>query len=70
MAIGAVYATLARLADKGYVSFRLSDPLPVQGGRSRKYVRLTAAGRQALRRSTMMLAKMIPALSTEPGPRR
>ena len=70
VAIGAVYATLARLAEKGYVSFRVSEPLPVQGGRSRKYVRLTAAGRHALRRSTTMLAKMIPALSNEPGGRR
>ena len=48
VAIGAVYATVARLGAKGYVKFRISDPLPVQGGRSRKYVRLTASGRQLL----------------------
>jgi DNA-binding PadR family transcriptional regulator len=70
VAIGAVYATLERLAHKGYVAFRVSDPLPVQGGRSRKYVRLTPAGRRALQHSTAMLAKMIPALSSEPGGRR
>ncbi len=63
VAIGAVYATLARLADKGLVSFRVSEPLPVQGGRSRKHARLTAAGRRALAASTEMLARMIPALS-------
>jgi DNA-binding PadR family transcriptional regulator len=70
VAIGAVYATLARLADKGYVSFRASDPLPVQGGRSRKYVRLTAAGLRALQHATGMLARMIPALSSGSGGRR
>ena len=63
VAIGAVYATLARLADKGLVSFRISQPLPVQGGRSRKHARLTPAGRRALTASTAMLASMIPALS-------
>jgi PadR family transcriptional regulator len=68
VAIGAVYATLARLADKGYVTSRVSDPLPVQGGRSRKFVRLTAAGRRALQDSTAMLVRMLPALS--PGGRR
>jgi PadR family transcriptional regulator, regulatory protein PadR len=63
VAIGAVYATLARLAEKGLVAFRISDPLPIQGGRSRKYARLTPAGRRALQASTEMLVRMIPALS-------
>jgi PadR family transcriptional regulator PadR len=63
VAIGAVYATLGRLADKGYVAFRISDPLPVQGGRSRKHVRLTPQGQRAFSASTAMLARMIPALS-------
>jgi PadR family transcriptional regulator, regulatory protein PadR len=63
VAIGAVYATLARLAGKGFVAFRESEPLPVQGGRARKYARLTAAGRRALQHSTAMLARMIPSLA-------
>ena len=67
VAIGAVYATLARLADKDLVSFRISDPLPVQGGRSRKHARLTPAGRRALSASTRMLVKMLPALSPGSG---
>ena len=66
VAIGAVYATLARLAEKGLVAFRLSHPLPVQGGRSRKFARLTPAGRRALKASTDMLVKMLPALSQGP----
>jgi PadR family transcriptional regulator PadR len=70
VAIGAVYATLSRLAAKGYVTFRESDPLPVQGGRSRKYARLTPAGRRAFSHSTAMLVRMIPALSHGAGGHR
>lgn len=60
VAIGAVYATLERLADKGLVSFSVSDPLPVPGGRARKHAHLTTAGRRALESSTRMLARMLP----------
>lgn len=68
VAIGAVYATLDRLAEKGLVTFTLSDPLPVPGGRARKYARLTAEGRRALAHSTRMLARMLP--MAEAGGRR
>jgi PadR family transcriptional regulator len=60
VAIGAVYATLSRLADKGYVSFRISDPLPVPGGRSKKHARLTPEGRRALAHTTVMLQRILP----------
>jgi len=63
VSIGAIYGTLARLERKGLVVTRVSDPLPIPGGRARKYVRLTAAGDRALKHSTAMLAQMIPALS-------
>lgn len=59
VAIGAVYATLARLGAKGLVTHELSDPQPVQGGRARKYFRLTRAGERALAHSTSMLARMM-----------
>ena len=65
VAIGAVYATLARLEEKGLVQFRISDPQPVQGGRARKYFSLTGAGTRALRHSTAMLARMIAGLSPQ-----
>ena len=47
VSIGALYATLARLADKGYVVHHESAPLPVQGGRARKHYTLTGAGEAA-----------------------
>lgn len=59
IAIGAVYATLSRLTDKGLVRYALSDPLPVQGGRARKHFTLTAPGERALAHATRMLARMM-----------
>ena len=40
--MGVIYSALARLQQKGYVAFSLSDPLSIRGGRARKHVRLTA----------------------------
>ena len=57
--MGVIYSALARLHQKGYVAFSLSDPLPMRGGRARKHVRLTATGSRALRTSTEGLAKML-----------
>lgn len=59
VSIGAVYATLARLEEKGMLEFRVSEPQPVQGGRSRKLVHLTAQGLSALDHSTAMLRRMM-----------
>jgi PadR family transcriptional regulator PadR len=58
VAIGSVYATLGALNDKGFVRFELSDPEPVQGGRARRMVRLTAPGRRALRESLQAIHRL------------
>jgi PadR family transcriptional regulator PadR len=47
--VGAVYTTLQRLEDKGLLTSRHSEPLPVRGGRSRRHFKLTGAGARALR---------------------
>lgn len=62
VAIGAVYATLGRLEDKGLLRHRVSDPLPIKGGRSRKLFNLTAAGDRALRESVGILRRMTDGL--------
>ena len=49
--LGAVYATLDRLEDKGLVASWLSDPTPERGGRSKRHYRLEAAGERALHES-------------------
>ena len=47
--VGALYTTLQRLEDKGLLTSRHSEPLPVRGGRSRRHFTLTGAGVRALR---------------------
>jgi DNA-binding PadR family transcriptional regulator len=47
--VGAIYTTLQRLEDKGFLTSRASDPLPVRGGRSRRHFSLTGAGARAIR---------------------
>ncbi len=49
--LGAVYITLDRLEDKGFVSSWLSEPTPERGGRSKRLYRLEALGERALRES-------------------
>jgi len=47
--VGAIYATLQRLEDKGLLSSSDTEPTPVRGGRSRRCFALTVPGRQAVR---------------------
>jgi DNA-binding PadR family transcriptional regulator len=58
VSLGAVYATLDRLEDKGLVASWLSDPTPERGGRSRRHYRLEPAGMRALHES-VLVAKRI-----------
>jgi PadR family transcriptional regulator PadR len=62
VSIGAVYATLGRLGDKGYVTFWVSGSTPVQGGRARKHARITPTGRRVLRESIRTLERMLEGL--------
>ena len=59
VAIGAVYATLARLEEQRLVSARLGDPQPMRGGRARKCFRLAPPGERALTAATGMLKRMM-----------
>lgn len=49
LSVGAVYVPLERLARKGFLSTRESDPTPERGGRRTRYYELTAKGVSALR---------------------
>src|SRR5688572_26648882 len=51
--LGAVYATLDRLEDKGLIASHLSDPTPERGGRAKRYYRLENTGSQALHESAL-----------------
>lgn len=54
----AVYVTLRRLEEKGYVSSWMGDPTPERGGKARRYVKIQAAGRRALRESRQLANQM------------
>jgi DNA-binding PadR family transcriptional regulator len=56
--VGAIYTTLQRLEDKGLLTSRASEPLPVRGGRSRRHFRLTGAGARAIRDAERQASSM------------
>ena len=58
VALGAIYKTLARLEDKGYLSSRLGDPTPERGGRRKKLYRLETLGSRALKQSVSDLRRL------------
>lgn len=63
VSIGALYATLGRLADKELVGFSEPEAEPRRRGRARKYCYLTEEGRGALDHSTAMLQRMMEGVS-------
>jgi DNA-binding PadR family transcriptional regulator len=52
---GAIYVTLDRLEQKGYLGSRFSDPTPERGGKSKRCFRLKPAGVRALQDSQRAL---------------
>jgi PadR family transcriptional regulator, regulatory protein PadR len=62
VSIGAIYATLDRLEAKGYVKSRLGDPTPERGGRSKRFLRVTAEGVAAVNRTHRALQNMTEGL--------
>jgi DNA-binding PadR family transcriptional regulator len=58
VSVGAVYTTLERLEEKGYVSSRQGEPTAERGGRAKRFFMIEAAGLLALRESQQLLGKM------------
>lgn len=67
VAIGALYATLSRLENKGLVVLSATEPQPGQRGRPRKYCSLTAEGKASLKHSVTMLGRMTEGLAYDSG---
>ena len=61
---GSIYVTLDRLEKKDYLTSRMGDPTPERGGKARRYFRITAAARQALRSSRAVFQKMWEGVET------
>ena len=58
VARAAVYVTLRRLEEKGYVSSWMGDPTPERGGKGRRYVKIQSSGLRALRESRQLADRM------------
>jgi DNA-binding PadR family transcriptional regulator len=56
--LGAIYPTLHRLEEKGFVSSYSGEPTATRGGRSKRHFRLEAEGLAVLRRARDMVAAM------------
>ena len=58
VSVGAVYATLSRLEEKGLLHSWEGQPEARRGGRARRHYRLEPAGARALRASRGMMDRM------------
>ena len=67
VAIGAVYATLERLRDKGYIRGKKGDTSPERDGRARKFFALTAAGIEVLEEARALQEKMWTGIELRPA---
>jgi DNA-binding PadR family transcriptional regulator len=62
VSLGAVYVTLDRLEDKGFISSWLTDPTPERGGRSKRCYKLHGLGERALHESLATARRMFEAV--------
>ncbi len=62
VAIGAVYATLDRLAAKGLVKSSLGEPTAERGGRAKRTFLITPAGLRAVEQTQENLREMVEGL--------
>ena len=70
VSIGAVYATLDRLEEKGLVKSRMGEPTDARGGKAKKCFTITGAGAKALERSQQALRQMLVGLPARWNPSR
>ncbi len=70
VAIGAVYATLDRLEEKGHVSSKEGDPTPQRGGRAKRHFQIEPAGMRALGAARRLMDRMWEGLEFPASPER
>jgi PadR family transcriptional regulator, regulatory protein PadR len=59
---GALYTTLDRLEDKGYLKSELGDPTPQRGGRAKRFFCVTGSGLQAVTRAQQSYQNLLKGL--------
>jgi PadR family transcriptional regulator, regulatory protein PadR len=63
--IGAIYTTLERLEQKGYVRSHQGEATPERGGRAKKYFHVTGSGAVALNEAMEARRKLMSGLDDE-----
>ena len=59
VSVGALYSTLSRLENKGYVTSSLGEATAVRGGRAKRFYQLTGLGRDKLDQAISGLNAML-----------
>ena len=67
VSLGAVYATLDRLEDKGLIGSWLSNPTAERGGRSKRHYRLESSGERALQDAARTARRMCEVIEQSKG---
>ena len=68
-ALGAIYATLERLENRGWLTSFQGEASPVRGGRARRHYKLTAPGSRALEAARRMFDRLWDGLALGKGAR-
>lgn len=66
VSVGALYATLSRLEQKGYVSSRIGEATAERGGRAKRHYVINAAGKEQLDKSALALGNMLEGIGRWP----
>ena len=67
VSVGAVYTTLERMQQKGFVSSARGAPPPERGGRAKRYYKIEAPGARVLQRSRETMDRMWEGLVPAPS---
>ena len=67
VSVGAVYTTLERMEQKGFVSSARGEPTPERGGRAKRYYKIEAPGEHALQKSRETMDRMWAGLVPAPS---
>lgn len=65
--LGAIYATLDRMEDKGLINSWMSEPTPERGGRAKRCFRLEAAGELALKEAATTAKRICDVIEQQWG---
>lgn len=66
VSVGALYTTLDRLEEKGFVSSRMGEATEARGGRAKKYFKIEGAGEVALSDFDRQYTSMRQGLNLQP----